>query len=81
MAEAMETGEFVCECDLSEGAFRGKLQEKVEGCGLALYCAQCEGYIEDAWLFTDGIPVEVTAEAWQTYTGEWQTSFDLKPAR
>lgn len=69
-----------CECDSPEHKFRGVLRNADEGTGLSLFCSDCEGWIEDSWLVTDGIPVEVTVESSQDVTGEWLITFTLVPA-
>lgn len=67
-----------CECALPPtSAFRGVLRHTVEGTGLSLCCATCGGWIEDSWLFSDGIPVEVAAESSRDITGEWHTTYTL----
>lgn len=69
-----------CECPLPPtSTFRGVIRSTDEGTGLSLCCAVCGGWIEDSWLFSDGIPVEVTAETAQQITGEWMATYTLAP--
>ena len=66
-----------CRC---EHVSKGVLRHSAEGEGLALYCAVCDGWVEDAWLFTDegGIPVSVeTAESQDYVSGEILTYYGL----
>ena len=66
-----------CRC---EQISKGVLRSSNEGEGLALHCAVCDGWVEDAWLFTDehGIPVNVETEQSQDYTsGEILTYYGV----
>ncbi|HEY7821782.1 MAG TPA: hypothetical protein VIG24_03055 [Acidimicrobiia bacterium] len=69
-----------CACR-HEGPVRGDLLPSFpEGAGLSLHCGGCGGWVEDSWLFTDGIPVTFTVETEQDYLGERLTNYHLEPA-
>jgi hypothetical protein len=71
-----------CRCDQADDTFQGLLCSDGEGHGLSLHCAGCGGWVEDAWLFTDGdgIPVTVETATSQDYTsGEVLTYYGLAP--
>ena len=70
-----------CNCVRWDGDdFAGTLKPAVEGTGLSLFCAACGGWVEDSWLFSDGIPVEATMWVDADADGAPHVTFDVAPA-